>query len=255
MSKRNRILLLILIPVVVIVTLWGHAGALYWAKSSAWRSLNKLSPEVRRSLATTPTLIVLPHPKLDAPLESAQLDSHTLRFSRPETRTDNPRSLVLTYPRFQVLILPPFSLAEADAAARKLQFKDFFEQQSATHHARPDEIETQPDLPSLKRHLVLLAGKMRAASTFVQFDRTDLRGFITLYNRDGKRMIAELFIPATNAGCGVTFIDQEGMTLTDVEEFLATLQFISNPSPATNPAATSPSARVTQTPKSDHQRY
>jgi hypothetical protein len=256
MRKRNRILLFILIAVVATITLWGRAGALYWAKSSAKRWLNNLSPEVRRSLATTPNLIILPHPKLDAPLESAQLNSYILRFPRPETRSEKPQSMVLTYPRFRVLILPPFSLAQADAAARTLQFKDSFDLQSATHQARPEEIETQPDLASLKRHLVLLAGKMGFGSTIAQFDRTDLRGFITLDNRDGKRMVAELWIrAATNVGCGVTFIDEEGMSLTDVEEFLAALQLIPNPSPAPNPAATSPSARITQTPTSDRPRY
>ncbi|MDB5319144.1 MAG: hypothetical protein JWN40_775 [Phycisphaerales bacterium] len=250
MSKRNRILLLILIPVVVTATLWGpatwRAGALKWAKVSAWRTLRQLTPEQRRDLATTPTPILLPQARTDVQLESATIDNYALRFPKAESRRDNSKSLVLAYPRFKVLILSPFPLAEFDDAARQLGYRDMFEQWSVVYAARPDEIETQSDLPSLQRLVLLLSLKTRKAgvATFASFNRTDLTGFITTrFSGDSNRFVAELFVPAAHTGCGVTFIDRGGMTLTDVEEFLATLQITPMTSTATNPAATSPSVR------------
>jgi hypothetical protein len=244
MRKRKRILLLILIPIVVTVTLWGpstwRAGALKWAKASAWRTLDQLTPEQRRSLAMTPTPIRLPQPRADVDLESAHVGKYILRFPKAESRRESSASLVLTYSRFRVLILSPFALAEFDGAAQQLGYRSMFEQWSAVYAARPDEIETRSDQPSLQRLLLLLSLKTRKAgvSTFASFNRTDISGFITTSGSDSNRIIAELFMPAAHAGCGVTFIDQGGRTLADVEEFLATFQ-IGPESSANTGAATS----------------
>src|SRR5258706_5012373 len=255
MSKRSRILLLILIPIVVMATLWGpatwRAGALKWAKASAWRTLRQLTPEQRRSLATTPTRILLPQARTDVHLESARIANYVLRFPQAEPRF---KSVVLVYPRFKVLIFSPFPLAEFDDGAQQSGYRGMFEQWSAVYAARPDEIETQSDLPSLQRLVLLLSLKTRKAgvATFASFDRTDLSGFITTrFSGDSNRIIAELFVPAAHTGCGVTFIDQGGMTLTDVEEFLASFQIAPTTSPiATNPA-TSPSVRLRATTQGD----
>lgn len=204
-------------------------GALYWAKSSAWRNLSKLTPENRQALNTMPALIVLPPVNGDSDLfVSAEIGSYIAHFRRSDTLEQSENSLLITYPRFQARILPPFSTAQMNGLAAQLHFKNSFELRSAAMHARLDEIDRQPDLSSLERHLILLSQKMIIAgrpAIIEEFNDGNIAGFLRHGDVHDQRTIAEIELQQFQAACGVWFTDRGGMTMTDVKEFLAGLRF------------------------------
>ncbi len=229
--SRKRWILLGAVPVILIglgaaFPFAFRAGSLYWAKHSARKIFSQFPQDSRRNLNATPMDVVLPESNPDTrSVENVRLKSYSIRIPRPTSRQENPKNVLLTYPRFQARILAPFSLAESDGAARQLHYHDFFDQMSACYHTRLDELDDQRDLPSLRRFVLLISIKPDRVPCLEEFQRPDMRGFL-LDNVPGEnRKTAEIYLPQFHAGCGVWFIDTGGLTLNDIHQYLAALRF------------------------------
>jgi hypothetical protein len=230
MSKRRKVIMVVLATLFCLApwvpSAW-RAGSIYWARSSAWRAIGKLGPDERRNLDTTPMTVIVPRGGLNSrAMDGGAVGGWTVRFPAGQAREDRATTITVTYPRFKVWVREPFGTVGMDGDARDLGFSDAYACMAAAYHARPDEIDTQPDLASLQRHLRLLMQKRTRAgvSRFAEFDRNDFRGFL-MRDEQNHRIVAELYFPDRRAGCGIWFVDQGGMTVGDVEEFLGVLEF------------------------------
>jgi hypothetical protein len=229
MTKRRTIVLSLLVAVLMTFALaapsiW-RTASLYWAKSSARRTISKFTPEERQFLDATPTSIKLPSVKLDAGLlETAQLGGYVFRVPRPASFDDKSPSILLVYPRYEVRILRPFSTALIDAGANKLHYKNTFDQFSATYRTRLNDLDAQPDLASLRRFFLLISEKPNRTFCREGFTAGELCGFVMAPVPVEERSLLEEFIPASQLGCGVWFVDRGGLTQADVHEFLAALR-------------------------------
>jgi hypothetical protein len=212
------------------------AGALYWARSRAWSKLKNLTPEERRILNSTPTRIELPSFQSDAqPVETVEIDGYRVRVVKPESREDRGHVVILKYSRFRVLIWNLASTSASDAAARQLHFKDDYDLLWATNHLRLDDLNSQPDLPSLRQFLLLIPSKPGRMACTEEFERTDMRGFIMAPLEH--RTLTIVDFPKLHAACGVHFEDHGGLTLSDVHTYLAILRVERKP-PTTTAATT-----------------
>jgi hypothetical protein len=205
-----------------------RAGALYWAKASARRTMNKLPEDVRRNLNQIPTRIELTDIARDGvPIERLDFKNDTIHVLRPLSRSNpSPTSIALNYPRYKVIVLHPASTIEGDALAPELHCKNLFEELSAAYHTRADDLDAQPDLPALKRYLLLISLRLQTTGCREEFTRGDISGFIIGPFEADKRTVAEVFVPASQKTFGIWFYDQGGLTLDDIHEFLRALQFI-----------------------------
>ena len=129
MNKRGKIILTLVVVVLATSGLatrsvW-RTASLYWAKASARRTIGKFSPEELRFLNATPTSVELPAMTLDSGRhETVQLGGYEFQVPRPTSHADNPSSILLVYPRYEVRIRRPFLTARSDSVARQLHFKD-----------------------------------------------------------------------------------------------------------------------------------
>lgn len=233
MTRRKTILLAVLVASLVAITAgfpvaW-RAGALLWAKHSARQRFARMSPEVREILNATPAQVVLPDIDPRTQLrDSAVLGDYLVRFPEPRARDNGgPKHLRLIYSRFQVLVLPPFSIAEADAIARGLGFKDDFDLESTSRHTRIDDLDAQRDLPSLRHYLLLMSLKPNGARCLEEFAGADLRGY-AIARANSKLTICVIDMPQTHLAAGVWFLDTGGLTTNDIHEFLAVLRLERN---------------------------
>ena len=221
-----------------------RAAALAFVKSKARHTFGKLSPESRTNLNAIPARVALPRFDADErPTDVVEIGTYTIRVPRALARQSKGKLVVLTYPRYRATLRPPFSLAASDAAARQLQFQDTFDQFSAVYHTRLDDLDTQPDLRSVRRFLLLISVKGDAMRCAEEFKCADLRGFILASIGGSRRAVADIFVPSIHAGCGIHFEDEGGLTLTDVHDFLSSLRLDARQPPATQ-AATRASASV-----------
>ena len=221
-----------------------RAGAMAYLRSMARHKFAALSPETRVDLNATPTMVALPRFDADErPTDVLEMGTYTVRVPRALTRRNKGKLVLLTYPRFRAWLLPPFSVTAADAAARQLHFRDGFDYVSSACHIRLDDMDAQPDLPSLKRFLLLISEKLASKGCAEEFEGADLRGFVLTNGPIGKRAVAQIYVPSIHAGCGIHFEDKGGLTVDDVHEFLAALRIDSRQAPATQ-AATRASVSV-----------
>jgi len=200
-----------------------RAGALAWAKWSARRTMKNLTPEEVAILNSTPVLIQLPqvHPNALA-IEAVEVGDYSVNVPKAVSHKKQHRSMILEYSSFRVFILPPFSLAVFDAAARQLNFKNEFDEESASRHTRWQDLDAQADLPSLRRFLMLIAMKPSAMICREEFVDADRSGFI----------------PKDHLGCGLIFTDEGGLKEDDIREYLAVVKFAPKPAASTKEAAT-----------------
>lgn len=218
MTKAKKSIVIVAAALVIACAIspfaW-HAGTLYWAKSSARRALAKFTPEERRNLNVTPTLLVLPDFDADKQaVETVKLGDYEIRIPRPIKCINGSENVRLTYPRCQVAILHPFPVAESA-----------FDEMSAVHHARFGDLDNLRDLPSVKRYLSLMAAKLGNVACGEEFKRADVKGFILSPTSGGKRTVVEIFLPRNHSGSGVWFTDTGGLTPEDVHDFLSVLRF------------------------------
>jgi len=199
--------------------LW-RAGALYWAKSSARRAFNNLTPAERKSMNATPAPIILPA-NATAELATVEYKSFTLHVPPPQTRDASDKMLNLTYPHFQVSSFGPLSANAAN-----------FKTLTDANFARLDDIDVQPDLASLRKHILQLSGKpagFSLSTCFEAFERPDIKGFIMAHDEGRREIFVELFFPRSQTGCGLFFRNPDGVDLIAVHEFLSVLQIESKP--------------------------
>jgi hypothetical protein len=227
--KRLRTILIVLIACIGMAAsspyVW-RAGALRWAKHSARRTMSKLTADEIQNLNTVPTPINLPKPSLgDDQLASIRFGAYTLKVPQPDSHSTRSKVLVLDYPRFQVIVFPPFSATEFNRLAVQAHFKDAFDQQAAAYHTRWDQLDAQPDLPSLRRFLSLIAQKISRIACTEQFERPDLRGLIFAREPPKGATVVDVYVPQLQALCGLHFADRKQMSLDDIHEFLGALQF------------------------------
>jgi hypothetical protein len=227
MRKSQKIVLSICLAVLVglgaLLPYLGRVIRLYWAKSSALRTINKFTPGQRRILDAVPTAIVLPPTELKpAMLEQLELGDFTLQIPRP-TQIDKQKSVVLTYPQYEVRILRPFSTAPLDAVARQLQFQDGFAEFCAAYHTRLSDFDALRDPESVRRFMLLinLRGVTRCRE---EFTRGDLRGFILDPQPGETLIVVGLFQSSSRTSRGLWFTDHDGASLAHVHEFLSALE-------------------------------
>jgi hypothetical protein len=205
------------------------------ARAAAWLRFRDLTPSERRALNEIPRAVALPHPAAGYPTFSARLGSYLVTVPEPEETKEHTQWLVLAYPRFEVKIVTPFH-KPMDTRARELHFKDSFDALSAVYRARLDDIDVQPDLASLKKHLELLTLKISAVPGpssvyFAEFDRRGpaekerLQGIIAGDFTREDRTIVEAFIPATGDSCGMIFTNSGTASMGDILNFLGAIQF------------------------------
>jgi hypothetical protein len=230
MFRSRKIALGLLVTVLVALAVGTphilRAGALYWAKSSARQTISKFTPEERRILNVTPVAVELPSTQLDSRLlDTVEIGGYVFWIPRPTTHAYTPsgKSIILTYPQYQAIIRAPFSIAPNDALAKQLHFKDWFDQTSATYHARLDDLDAQRDLSSVRRFLFLIADKPNLNPCREEFIRGDLRGFIFDPIPTDKRTVVEIFLPKSQTGLGV-WITGRDVTRANVHDFLSVLQ-------------------------------
>jgi hypothetical protein len=223
-----------------------RAGALAWAKWSARRTMKDLTPEQIAILNSTPVLIQLPqvHPDAQA-IETVEGGDYLVDVPKAISHKKQHRSMILEYSGFRVFILPPFSLAVFDTAARQLNFKNEFDEEAASRHTRWQELDAQPDLPSLRRFLMLIAMKPSARICREEFVDADRSGFIDGTRPGRHEMSTQIFVPKDHLGCGLIFTDQGGLKESDLQEYLAVVKFAPKPTASTGEAsATQMSHRV-----------
>jgi hypothetical protein len=244
-SKRRQFILItgaLVAAAAVTLTPYGlRTGLLWWTKSSAKRAMKGTDAATMANLNKTPTLVQLATgDEISGPSITIETGGFIVRVMAPlptpttsAIGSGNSRSAVLAYPRFQVTIRPPFSTAEFDAAAKQLGFKDVFDLRLASMNTRWDDLDSQSDSASLRQFLRLIAQKPSRTYCREFFVGSDLRGFIFAPLPDEHRTIAEVFIPAYQASCGVWFMDQGALRESDIHEFLATLKFKPRHAPTT----------------------
>jgi len=198
---------------------------LAWAKASARRAIGKFSPQVRKNLNIIPVQVDLPPLDHDPNLTQAiDLGEYVIRVPRPDSSANQGKSVLLTYSHYQVRILIPRATARADSAAKQFGFKSMFDFESAIHHTRLDDLDAQPDLTSLKRHLMLLMEKVSETYAREQFRCGDLRGFI-LNPLPGKpRTVIEVDDPSLQAGFGIWITDGGRLSDHELHRFLQLLR-------------------------------
>ena len=217
-----------------------RTGALYWAKISARRIFNNMKPDERRNLNATPTLIVLPDFQPGKQIiETMKIGEYLARIPKPLSSVVDTKKLRLNYLGFHVFMLSPIFLG-----------KDTFDEWSVAYHTRLDDLDLQPDIPSIHRYLLLMAVKPSLTSVAEEFQRPDLRGFVFAPLHD--RINVETFIPATGRGCGVWFIDTGGLKMNDVHEFIAVLHFDKMESDAVGLPTTAPATTASSNPSDRH---
>jgi hypothetical protein len=216
-----------------------RAGALAWAKWSARRTMKNLTPEEVAILNSTPVLIQLPqvHPNALA-IEAVEVGDYSVNVPKAVSHKKQHRSMILEYSSFRVFILPPFSLAVFDAAARQLNFKNEFDEESASRHTRWQDLDAQADLPSLRRFLMLIAMKPSAMICREEFVDADRSGFIDGTKSGRHEMSTQIYIPKDHLGCGLIFTDEGGLKEDDIREYLAVVKFAPKPAASTKEAAT-----------------
>jgi hypothetical protein len=204
--------------------------------------MSKLTAEEIRILNITPTSITLPKPAVtDDRLVGIAFGSYILRVPQPDSQTTRSKVLFLDYPRFQVIVFPPFSATELNRLAIQAHFKDAFDQKAAAYHTRWDQLDAQPDLSSLRRFLLLISQRMSRTACTEQFERPDLRGLIFAPDQSNGDTAVEVYSPPLQALCGVHFNDRKQMSLTDVHQFLASLRIEAKNSPTSGPSGMIPS--------------
>ncbi len=169
-TKRTLAALLVALLLAALAAAFvGPPAILAWQKHKAHAGMARLTPQEQLDLNAIPTDITLPAPNPTAPLESVETASFTFRVPPPLTKTTrHTDTLILEYPRFSTIFLPPFSIAPHDAESRRLFHQDYFELQSEVYRARISDINTQPDLRSLAHLELLLSEKLTnlALSTY-----------------------------------------------------------------------------------------
>jgi len=230
MSKTRKLALCFLVAFAVAIaaaspSMW-RAGSLWWMRSKAWRWVDRLPPDLRASLDRTPTLITLPAPQaVDQLDDTATIGDYIVHFPPAILRDDTAKFVRLTYPGYMVVLFPPRSTIELDSAAREMQFSSFCEERLAILHARPNDLDAQKDLASLKKVLLLLYEKAAAIDRVEEFERPDMNGFIFWRANGGNHSAADIVLPANRAGCPIWFIDEGRLTLDGVHHYLASLRF------------------------------
>ena len=248
-TRRRKIILAIAVVILAAGAIAGphawRAGALYWAKSSARRTLNKLPADTRRNLNATPTRIELTATVPDRnPIDSVEFKDDVIHVLRPTSRSNpSPRSVALNYPRYKVIILRPTSTAEGDALAQQLHSRCFFEEFSAANHTRLDDLDAQPDVPSVKRFLLLMSLKLENIGCHEEFTCGDICGFIIAPLGAGKRTVVEVFVPAPQKTFGLWFYDDGGLTMDDIHDFLRALRFVPKQPGDAGVSSTAPNER------------
>lgn len=227
--KRRRTILVVVIACIAVAAsspyVW-RAAALQWAKHSARRTMSKLTADEIQILNITPAPVTLPKPAAaEDHLVRIGFGSYTLKVPQPDSHSNRSKVLLLDYPRFQVIVFPPFSATELNRLAVQAHFKDAFDEQAAAYHTRWDQLDAQPDLPSLRRFLSLIAQKISRTACTEQFERPDLRGLIFAPDPPKGDTVVEVYVPQLQALCGLHFVDRKQMSLDDIHQFLALLQF------------------------------
>lgn len=243
MAKKYKILLTIgAVFLAMAAFCWpyaSHSIALYWARRSAHRTFDKLAPEAREALNLTPVSVELPRVTDGEPRESASLGKYLIQFPRPVTSTkDADRGtefILLRYSQFQVRIVQPSLNDSENSSAHELQFKDAFDMYSTASHTRLDDLDHQPDLPSLRRFAQIIELKMILPTFCEQFEADDKRGFVIDRTHGTKRQLADVFVPRLDADCIIVF-DEGDFALVDVNRYLSQIRFSTIP-PTTSPAA------------------
>jgi len=201
------------------------AGALWWMRSKVRRQFDQMAPDGRASFDQTPTSITLPVAEpADQLDDTARIGDYLVYFPPPILRGDTAKFIRLTYAGFVVVLRPPFSTADIDAASQQLQFRDGFDQHKATFHLRPSDLDAQKDMTALKRFLILISQKQAMCDKIEEFERADMKGVI-LWRAHGRNdSVVEAFLP-NHASCGVLFFNGGRLTLDGVHHYLASLRF------------------------------
>lgn len=224
--KHSRRTILVVVLVLLVAGISSpfvfRAAALRWAKFYARYKLRDLTPEQIRNLNTVPTLVTLPEVPIELDrVTTLDLGNYRVRIPKPEAQSPVQHSLRLAYPRYGVFILPVFSGAQSDDLAKQMHFKDYFDSQSAIYRSRWDQLDSQPDLPSLHRFLLVISEKMMYTRPCTeQFDGGQIRGFIRAPDEQGT-IWAGVYMRRTQTRCGIYFNDRNRMTIADVHQFLS----------------------------------
>jgi hypothetical protein len=204
-----------------------RAGGLYWAKSSARRAMAHFDHLERKNLNSIPAKFDLtPVDPGAQPVETLEFADSFVAVPRATSHVETtPMHVRLAYPGFQVLVLRPISTTASDSLAPQLQCKSTFEELSAAHHLRLDDLDRQPDLASLRRFLLLISQKPAMSTCREEFRCGDTCGFVESPDYDKRRTVVEVFVPARQMGFGVWFEDKDGLTDDGIHQFLRTVRF------------------------------
>lgn len=206
-------------------------GAVYWVRHKAHRIFDQYSPEYRANLNALPVQIELPPVAERDSVESTPWGTYVIHYPTPVSISIK-SAIRLHYPEGDVFVMRPFSLAEEDALARQLHYPDSFDMDLATFRLRPDDVDQQKDLKSMRSFLLDIAHKPNAA--IEEFISDQKRGFIVTgpKSQGNSRINARIRFARTQTGCGLLFNPKE-FTDAQVRRFVAEFEVTLGPSPAT----------------------
>ena len=212
------------------------AGSFYKAKLSARQALGKFDAESLRNLNVVPTSVVLQPSALDPDSpEVIELGGYAIHVSRPSKRTNSGKAVVLAYPRYDVRVRLPFSIAENDRLARQLNFKDAFDQSAAMYRTRPADLNAAKNVQDLKRFLFLISQKPPREPCREDFTVASLRGFIHEADPFTKMSVVEIYDTAHHIGIPLWITDRNGLTPDDIHAFLSAIEVTASDAQKTPP--------------------